>query len=271
MVERQDDGSYQATLCGHFTLQGAGESVFRMRLRWLFLSLLDVPGPQRQGRRMRAGRTPFVSEMQVAAWFGMPHPLVSRLYTYWLNAAWANLLSLCSAEVVRVEVVSRIVAVCASLPWWDGAALRQHLRAPAVPVSLAQVEQALRQTLFERYDLTGAALQLRDGWLVGQLLAQVQGLLARLEAGERATPEQQSVVADLQQLAAAAQVVGEPPLKAAPWLLRVEQVLFGPWQAVGDGQGHCPACGATDVKRKGRQPRLKQYDDDNHQIQHGPV
>ena len=55
---------------------------------------------------------------------------------------------------------------------------------PQVEQAMAQSGWArLRQTLFERYDLTGAALQLRDGWLVGQLLAQVQGLLARLEAG----------------------------------------------------------------------------------------
>jgi len=123
--------------------------------------------------------------------------VVSRLYKYWQNADWANLLSLHSAEVLTGGLVSRIVAVCASFPWWGPAEVRQHLRAPGIPVSLAQVEQAvvqsgwakLRQTLFARYDLTGAALQLRDGWLVGQLLAQVQGLRARLEAGEGARPE----------------------------------------------------------------------------------
>ena len=274
-VARQADDSNQATLCGHFTLQVAGDSVLRMRLLWLFLSLLDVPGPQRQGRRTRDGRTPFVTELQLGEWFGMPHPVVSRLDKYWQNADWANLRSWPSAEVLTGELVSRIVAVCASFPWWGPAEVRQHLRAQGIPVSLAQVEQAvvqsgwakLRQTLFERYDLTAAALQLRDGWLVGQLLAQVQGLLARLEAGEGATPEQQIAVVDLQQLAAAAQVVAEPPLKAEPWLLRVEQVLFGPWDAVGDGQVHCPACGATDVKRKGRQPRGKKYYDEDHQVQ----
>jgi len=274
-VERQADGSYQATLCGHFTLQVADASVFRMRLLLLFLSLLDVPGPQRKGRRTRDGRTPFVTEMQLAAWFGMPHPVVSRLYKYWLNADWANLLSLHSAEVLSTDLVRRIVEVCASFPWWGPGEVRQHLQSAGVAVTLAQVEQAvvqsgwakLRQTLFERYDLTGAALQLRDGWLVGQLLAQVQGLLARLEAGERATPEQHIAVADLQRLAAAAQVVGEPPLPAEPWLLRIEQDLLGPWPAPGDDQVHCPACRATDVQPKGHKPRLKKYYDANHQVQ----
>ena len=102
--------------------------------------------------------------------------MVSRLYKYWQNADWANLRSWPSAEVLTGELVSRIVAVCASFPWWGPAEVRQHLCAQGIPVSLAQVEQAvvqsgwakLRQTLFERYDLTGAALQLRDDWLVGQ-------------------------------------------------------------------------------------------------------
>ena len=285
-VERQADGSYQATLCGHFTLQVAGDSVFRMRLLLLFLSLLVRPGPQRKGRRTRDGRTPFVSQMQLGKWFGMPHPHVSRLYKYWLSADWANLLSLHTAEVLTVELLSRIVEVCASFPWWGPAEVRQHLQAEGVAVSLAQVEQTvvqsgwakLRETLFARYDLTGTALQLRDGWLVGQLLAQNQSLLERLECGQSATPEQRIAVTDLQRVAAAAQVVVEPPLKAEPWLLRVAQVLFRPWQAVDDPQGaagagqvHCPVCHSTDVKRKGHKPRLKKYYDEDHQIQQVPV
>ena len=273
-VERQADGGYQATVCGHFRLQVAGDSVFRKRLLLLFLGLLDVPGPQRKGRRTRDGRTPFVTEMQLGEWFGIAHPHVSRLYKDWLNADWANLLSLCSAEVLTTELVGRIVEACASFPRWGPAEVRQHLRAQGVLVSLPQVEQVfaqsgwakLRQIVFARYDLSGAALPLRDGWLVGQLLAQVQDLLERLEAGQSASPEQRIAIADLQQIAAEAQVVSEPPLKTEPWLGRVEQVLFGAWPAGGDEPVHCPACGSTDVKPKGHKPRLKRYYDAEHQI-----
>ena len=274
-VERQADGSYQATLCGHFTLRVAGDDGFRRRLLLLFLSLLTKPGPQRPGRRTRDGRTPFVTEMQLGAWFGMPHPDVSRLYKYWLNADWANLLSLHSAEVLTAELLNRIVEVCASFPGWDARAVRQHLREQGVPVSLPQVEQAmaqsgwarLRETLLARYDLTGPTLQLRDGWLVAQLLTQVRGLLERLEAGQGATPEQRIAVADLQRLVAEAHGVVEPPLKREPWLLRLEQVVLGPWQRVSDGQVHCPACGSPEVKRKGRKPRFKKYYAEQRQIQ----
>lgn len=58
---QEEDGSYTATLCGHFTLGVAGDHPFRVRMLMLFLRLLEVPGPQRGGRRTRAGRTPFVA------------------------------------------------------------------------------------------------------------------------------------------------------------------------------------------------------------------
>jgi hypothetical protein len=56
-VARQADGSYQATLCGHFTLTVAGDHAFRMRLLVLFLSLLDVPGLARGSRRTQGANT----------------------------------------------------------------------------------------------------------------------------------------------------------------------------------------------------------------------
>jgi transposase-like protein len=52
-----------------------------------------------------------------------------------------------------------------------------------------------------------------------------------------------------------------------PWLLRVEQVLFGDWQALEDGQVHCIYCGSTHVVRKSKQPRLKKYYDAAGQVQ----
>jgi hypothetical protein len=189
-VERQPDGSYQATLCGHFTLTVAGDHPFRMRLLILFLGLLDGPGPQRAGRRTRDGRTPFVREMQLAHWFGVPHPDISRWQRYWLSRDWANLLSLYSAEVLTVELVERIVEVFATFPTWSQDQVYHYLRQQGVPVTAAQVAQAavqsgwqrLRLTLHERYELNASTLRLRDEWLVGQLLTQIRTLLARCES-----------------------------------------------------------------------------------------
>jgi len=101
----------------------------------------------------------------------------------------------------------------------------------------------------------------RDNWLVEQLLAQNQTLLAKLETGEGLTPEEKVAVADLQALAAEAGVMAQPPLKALPWLMRVERVVFGHWEEVTDGTVRCIYCGSTHVVRKSRKPRLKKYYD----------
>ena len=51
-----EGGGYQATLCGHFSLSVAGDAPFRMRLLFLCLRLLEVPGARRGGPD--AGRAP---------------------------------------------------------------------------------------------------------------------------------------------------------------------------------------------------------------------
>jgi len=117
-VARQADGSYQATLCGHFTLAVAGDHPFRMRLLVLFLSLLDEPGATRGSRRTRDDRTPFVRQMQLAAWFGVPQPHLSLWLRYWHSGDWGNLLSQRTPEVLTAEWVDRIVEVCATFPTW---------------------------------------------------------------------------------------------------------------------------------------------------------
>lgn len=268
------DGSYQVTLSGQFTLAVAADHPFRLRLLILFLSLLDEPGSVRGSRRTRDGRTPFVRQMQLAEWFGVPQPHISRWLGYWLAQDWANLLSLHSPEVLTAELVARIVTVYATFPTWTTAQVYQHLRQQGVAVTLAQVRQAgeqsgwqrLHQTLAERYDLSGNQLRLCDSWLVTQLLTQVRDLLAQLESAGQLPMHAQVAVSDLAALAAAAGVLAEPPLKALPWLLRLEQLVLGDWQLVTDGQMRCPACGSDQVGRKSAQPRLKKYYDATRQL-----
>ena len=268
-VERQADGSYQAELCGHFRLRVAGDEPFRMRLLLLFLRLLEVDGPERQIGRTRDDRAPFVRQMQLAAWFEVAQPNVSRWERYWLAGDWANLLSLKSAEVLTTEVRARIIQVCAAFPWWGVAQVHAHLQAQGQAMTERQVRQTaeesgwsqLRQELQRRYHLSPESFRPRDDWVVGQLLALVEGLLTRLEEGGPLTPQEQLELADLQTLVAATGLTPAPTLKALPWLLRVEQVVFGQWQEVEDGQIRCSYCGSTHVVRKSNQPRLKKYYD----------
>jgi hypothetical protein len=74
-VTCRDDGSYQATLCGHFSLQVSGDDPYRVRL-------LEGPGQQRGSRRTRDGRTPFVRQMQLSRWFGLSQPEISKCYPF---------------------------------------------------------------------------------------------------------------------------------------------------------------------------------------------
>jgi transposase-like protein len=273
-VERQADGSYQAELCGHFRLRVAGNEPFRTRMVWLFLRQLETMGRPRRGGRTKDGRAPFVSQVQIAEWFDMPQPVVSRIEGYWRVGNWANLLSLAADEVLTADLRQRIVAVFASHPWWSMQEVYHQLR-DEVKVTYDQVRQAaresgwrqLRETLAQRYHFRAEDFRPRDGWLVQQLLKSQEQLVARLEALGGLTPEEALSVGELRNLAAEVGVVTPAPLKALPWMLRVEQVLFGAWQEVEDDTVHCIYCGSTQVARKSKRPRLKWYYDAEGQLQ----
>ncbi len=272
--ERQADGSYQAELCGHFRLRVTGDEPFRMRGLILFLRLLEVDGPERQIGRTRDDRAPFVRQLQLAAWFEVPQPNVSRWERYWLAGDWANLLSLKSSEVLTTQVRARISQVSAAFPWWGVEQVYTYLQEQGQAITARQVRQTaeesgwsqLRQELQRRYHLSPESVRPRDEWLVGQLLALVEVLLARLAGGGQLRPQEQLEVADLQTLVSATGLTAAPALKALPWLLRVEQVVFGQWQAVEAGQVRCSYCGSTHVVRKSNQPRLKKYYDAQGQV-----
>jgi len=274
-VERQSDGSYRVEVCGHFEMQVADDDPFRARMLMLFLRQLEEVGPKRRGGRTQDGRAPFVRQVQVAEWFGLPQPNVSRLEGYWLAADWANLLSLKTAEVLTQELRERIVGVFVAFPWWRMEQVYAYLRHQGVAVGYDQVRQTARESgwrqlrdgLRKRYHWTAEDLRPRDDWLVSQLLKTVELLLGRLEAGDGLTSEEQLQLSELQTLLAECDFQVEPPLRALPWLLRVEQVVFGQWQAVDDGQVRCIYCGSTHAARKSKQARSKKYYDQQGTLQ----
>jgi transposase-like protein/DNA-directed RNA polymerase subunit RPC12/RpoP len=274
-VTQSEAGDYQATLCGHFTLRVAGDDPFRARLLLLFLRLLNVPGEHRGSRRTRDGRTPFVRQMQLAAWFGWPDPDISRLEGYWLRGDWANLLSQCVPEVLTAELARRMAAVWATFPHWGQEQVCRHLQTGGVPVTQRQVRQAmeqsgwstLRQELQRRYHWTPEHFALREEFLIQELLRQNQVLLECLERGRPLPSEEQVAWADLQTLIREVGIALPPPLKALPWLLRVERVIFGHREVVEDNTIRCPECGSTHVVRKSRKPRMKKFYDEAGQVQ----
>ena len=62
-----------------------------------------------------------------------------------------------------------------------------------------------------------------------------------------------------------------PPVKAVPWLLRVQRVVFGQWQMVEDDTIRCPECHSTHIGRKSRKSRLKKFYDAEGNLQEVPV
>lgn len=275
-VAADEQGGYTATLCGHFTLRVAGEDAFRKRLLVLFLRLLEIPGQTRSSRRTRDGRTPFVRQQELAAQLGIPQPDLSRWERYWLAGDWRRLLSLHSAAVLTLELQAQIVRVFAQFPWWGVEQVYRHLRTQSVAVSLRQVRQAaqesgwtvLRSELVKRYHLSAESFRPHDNWLVAQLLAQVQTLLEKLETGGALTPQERVEIAALQAFGDEIEVAAAAPaLPGVPWLLRVERALFAPWELVSDEQVRCIYCASTQVSRKSRKPRLKQYYDSQGNVQ----
>ena len=274
-VEQDEEGTYHVRLQGTFELHLDGKVAFYKRILIILLGHLEVPGETRGSRRTRDGRMPFVRQQQLAAWFDVRQPVISRWMGYWLNQDWRRLLSQQTSDVLTLEIQQRIIAVWVQFPWWGAQRLWAHLREQGMRIPLSQVQQAaresgwsvLRRRLQRVYAISADSFRPRDEWLVSQLLALVQGLVQRLEERDALTPEQRMAWCDVQALAhevGSCPAVDHAPL---PWLLHLEHLLFGRWEPVRDETVHCIYCGTTDVSRKSRKPRLKRYMDEAGQEQ----
>ena len=272
-VRQTEDGDWQAELSGHFTLQVSNAHPFYLRILILFLSLLQSENDGRHSRRTRDGRTPFVRQEQLASWTNTKQEHISLWIRYWLAGDWANLLGLKTAEVLTPELVERIVTVFATFPDWVTKQVYEHLHKQGCKVSYSQIEQASQEsgwkqlvgTLRDRFDLK-AGMRLRDEWLVGQLLIQIQALLAKVEAFGGLTPEEHATLDDLQTLSAQAGAVDHPPLPVKPWLIAMERTLLGSWDQVSEDVICCTYCGSSEVSRKSKKTRKKKFYDADGQV-----
>lgn len=272
-VEQGEAGVYHVRLRGEFVLRVDGSVEVYKRLLVIFLGLLEVPGETRGSRRTRDGRTPFVRQEQMAEWAGVPHPVISRWFGYWLDQDWRRLVSQRWGEVLTLEVQQQIIDNWVLHPWWTAQQAWQHLRSQGSPITLNQVKQAgresgwtaLRQTLSGVYRIGPDSFRPRDGWLTRQLLVQVQQLVTRLEAlGGLPSEQQHPEGTRLTDLGALGEELGlrlAEPRRPLPWVLQVEHLLFGYWEWVEDGSVQCTYCGTSNVSRKSRKPRRKRYID----------
>jgi transposase-like protein len=255
----REGGRYTAELEGRLTLTVTDEDPFRLRLFVLFLLLLEDPEQHRGSRRTRDERTPFVRQQYLAEVLGLRQPHISLWLRDWLAGDWRRLLSQHSGQVLTLELQQRIIETWAHWPSWGIEQVHRFLLTQGVAVSQSQVRQAahesgwqiVRQVLARLCVQRAGEVRLRDDWLVGDILAQLQRLLGRLEEGQPLTPEEQW---DLKAWQAALPEMGlqaRAPERAEPWLRRLEQVLFQPWQEVVAEGVCCPHCGSEHVGRKG--------------------
>jgi hypothetical protein len=98
--------------------------------------------------------------------------------------------------------------------------------------------------------------------LTGQLLAQVEQLTEQLEGLGGLTDEEQIGLADMEALCEELDLRPALARRPLPWMLRIEQALFGRWEAVEDERVRCIYCGTPHVSRKSRKGRWKRYVDE---------
>jgi transposase-like protein len=274
-VEQDEVGGYYVRIGGEFEAHVDGNVEMYKRMLVMFLVLLEVAGENRASRRTRDGRTPFVRQEQLAEWFGVPHPVISRWCEYWLRQDWRRMLSQRRGEVLTLEVQQQVIESWIKFPQWSARQAWHHLRSQGSPITLNQVKQigresgwtTLREALGRVYVINAASFRPRDEWLTEQLLAQVQGLMKQLEMLDALTPEQQMPVADLEALCEELSLRPAISSRPLPWMLQLEHLLFGHWELVDDDTVRCIYCGTTDVSRKSRKPRLKKYVDEQGEIQ----
>lgn len=264
-----EHGCYTAEISGRFRLTMADDDPFRVRLFILALRALNDDSAPRGSRRTRDGRTPVVRQEMLAEALGIPQPNISRWERYAQQKDWRRLLSQYAPEILTHELVEQIIETWAHRPQWTAEEVYRVLVGQGVAVTQNQVQQAahesgwqiVRQTLARLCIERAETLRLREGWLVGDLLAQVQTLLGKVEARQGLTPQETLDVAAVQAATTAAGLTPHAPRPLQPWLRRLEQVLFRPWAETMVGDVRCTYCGSVDVGRKSRIPRLKRVRD----------
>jgi transposase-like protein len=267
--ERDEAGMCHVWINGKYEIHIDGNIEINKRMLVILLGLLEAPGETRGSRRTRDGRTPFVRQEQMAAWFDVPQPHISRWFKYWLQQDWRGMLSQQKGEVLREEVRRRVIKCWVQFPWWSAQRVWEHLRRQGSEITLPQVKQIgresgwtiLREELKRVYRIGAESFRPSDTWLVEQLLAQVDRLVEQLEANGGLTSERQIAIADLEALCQELDLHPAEMLRPLPWLFQLERLLFGQWEWVDDGKVRCIYCGTTQVSRKSRKPRIKRYID----------
>ncbi len=267
----QEGEQYRIEIEGPLYLTLPTGRCFWLRMVILFLRQLESPTPRRGSRATRDGRRPFVSQQQLAAWFGVKQPEISRWEQYLMAENWADLLSLNTPLILTWELRQQIVDVLARFPWWGVTRVSEYLQKQGVAVTYSQVQQTaqdvgwqrFKQTLRAFFVVSQESIRPREAGLVTELSTQVEDLLAKVSEGEGLTPEQQLTVSHLQTATSELDLSPAPPPDAIPWARKLKWVLFAAeTERVGDSIC-CAYCHLDQVRVKSKKPRPKRYQNEN--------
>lgn len=272
--EEQQVTHYEATLSGTFKLRITAGDSFRLRLFILILRQLEVYETSQIGRPTREGNHPFIKQQELAQAYQISQPQISHWESYWQAADWRRLLSVRSPEILTLETKERVINTFATFPWWGNRKVHQYLQKQGLKVSHSQVKQAaresgwlkLRQKLRERFVISADSFRPRDEFLVSQLLSKIEELTTALEDANALPSQFWFEVEPLEQLCQELQIEKCCQVKALPWALRLEQLLFGNWEMLNDGTTRCIYCASEQVARKSRKPRFKKVMGEDGQI-----
>ena len=267
----QEGEEYRIELEGPLYLTLPRGRTFWLRMTILFLRQLESPTPRQGSRATRDGRRPLVSQQQLAGWFGVKQPEISRWEKYLLDENWSDLLSLNTPLVLSWELRQQIVDVLARFPWWGLTKVTAYLQEQGLAVTPSQVQQAaqdvgwqhFKQTLRRFFVLSAESIRPRETGLVQELMAQVDNLLEKVATGDGLPPEQQLEISHLQTMASELGLMPPPPPEAIPWAQKMKWVLFAAETESEGGCTCCTYCGSDQVRVKGKQSRQKRYQDEH--------
>jgi transposase-like protein len=261
-LERDTPQGYHITLRGAFQFVWAPRDSFEKWMLILFLRRLQRVGETRPFLRQRHIADAFevftpsvshwTSEVEAYGWHilsdryrhqlhsALPDEALSRaILKTWVPAFWLSAWDV-RERLIQAQVIPGREALTA-----------EAIHALAKHTGFAQV----RELLLERFNLQEAHLIARDAWWLRKLLALNERLIAKLERGERLTPQELVEIEPLRLKTSEKPGDSEPPPLAA----RLKSVVFDSPKETDTPptQVRCTYCGSERVAPKSQQPRRK--------------
>jgi transposase len=263
-ITTTNDNRYTVTLRGAFQLIWEPRDGFE---KWMFILFL---------RRLRqmGETTPILSQYQVADAFGSSQSYVSRWERLVTDHGWHVLSDrfrhALNSRLPNAEMSQQILKLWVPAFWLSAWEVREQLIQRGIIANRDDLDDTaihalakhtgfnlVRDILLERFDAQAGQLLAKETWWLRELLALNEQLMAKLERGERLTPQELIAIEPLRLKTAAKQGTGElstPPLAAC-----LQSVLFDPpaMSATVPEPVRCTYCGSDQVAPKSKTPRGK--------------